>query len=245
MNTYNYSLYNHYLQDSKYWIQYFIEKGAADWNPGLYIACLHGHLKIVNLMIQKGADDWYFGLWGACEGGHLDLVNLMIEKGADDWDWGLFIACDSIHTYIMGLSAKDIDKDIKELQETCEYGHQILVDLMIEKAANNWEIKCTIGKYLDIINLMLQKGAKYWNQILQGSYLDAYFYSINYMIEKYENPLNKCKIPFKIPRNNQVIEIIYVSLYDYLPDEMIDIVLKYSIIEDFNLYEWLLCELER
>ncbi len=33
-------------------------------------------------------------------------------------------------------------------------------------------------------------------------------------------------------------------MYDYLPDEMINEVLKYSIFEDFNLYFWILCELE-
>jgi len=46
--------------------------------------------------------------------------------------------------------------------------------------------------------------------------------------------------PFEIPKDDAVINIIYYSLYDYLSDEMIDIVLKYSTVKDFNLKEWLL-----
>ncbi len=59
------------------------------------------------------------------------------------------------------------------------------------------------------------------------------------MIEKGAEPLDEYNIPFKIPKNDQIIEIIYTSLYDYLPDEMINIILQYSIVEDFNLHEWL------
>jgi len=44
-------------------------------------------------MIEKGADNWEGGLWGACHGGHRELAELMIEKGADSWKWGLRYAC--------------------------------------------------------------------------------------------------------------------------------------------------------
>jgi len=131
---YTYSLEELCPPISKYWINYFIKKGANNWNYILSVACQGGHLDLVNMMIQKGANvNW--GLAGACKGGHLDLVNMMIQKGA--------------------------------------------------------------------------------------------------------NPMSEYKIPFKIPKDDQIIKIIYNSLYDYLPDEMIDIVLKYSIVEDFNLYKWL------
>ncbi len=58
---YIHSLYEICLKNSKYWINYSIEKGEGYWDGGLR---------------------------GACQGGHLDLVNLMIEKGADYWDGG-------------------------------------------------------------------------------------------------------------------------------------------------------------
>jgi ankyrin repeat protein len=82
-------------------------KGAIDWNRGLYSACHGGHfgsanpfcakgtkralleanarstrLEIVNLLIKEGADDWNNGLWNACSSGNLEIVTLMIEKGA-------------------------------------------------------------------------------------------------------------------------------------------------------------------
>ena len=33
-------------------------------------------------MIEKGANDWNYGLWGACMGGNMKIIKLMIEKGA-------------------------------------------------------------------------------------------------------------------------------------------------------------------
>ena len=56
-------------------------------------ACEGGHMDIVQLMIQKGADDWNGGLWKACYGGHMDIIQLMIQKGAYNWNGGLWKAC--------------------------------------------------------------------------------------------------------------------------------------------------------
>jgi len=98
---YTYSLYEPYLQNSKYWINCFIKKGADDYNFGLYGACLGGHLDIINMMLQKGADVNY-GLYGACLGGHLDLVNMMLQKGADV-NWGLQGACLGGHLDLIKL----------------------------------------------------------------------------------------------------------------------------------------------
>jgi len=40
MNIVNkYSLYEPCVKNSCYWINYFIKKGANDWNYGLYGAC--------------------------------------------------------------------------------------------------------------------------------------------------------------------------------------------------------------
>ncbi len=158
---YVYSLKTPYLINSKYWINYFIEKGANDYHRGFKGACQGRHLEIVNLMIEKGVDNWNYGLYEVCRGGHLDIVNLMIEKGAD------------------------VNRG---LQGACEGGH------------------------LEIVNLMIEKGAK---------------------------PRKEYQISFKIPKYDLVIKVIYASLYDYLPDEMINIILQYSIVEDFNLIEWL------
>jgi hypothetical protein len=56
-------------------------------------ACESGYRNLVELMIEKGANEWNSGLYGACYGGHRDIVELMIEKGATLWNWGLWAAC--------------------------------------------------------------------------------------------------------------------------------------------------------
>ena len=73
-------------------INFLIEKGANDWNFGMYGAAKGGRLDLVESFIQKGADYWEMGLCGAAEGGHLDLVDLFIEKGADEYYISMYYA---------------------------------------------------------------------------------------------------------------------------------------------------------
>ena len=63
-------------------VKLMIEKGANDWNDGMYSACQRGHMEVVKYMIEKGAKSWNDGIYGACLGGHGEIVKLMIEKGA-------------------------------------------------------------------------------------------------------------------------------------------------------------------
>ncbi len=37
-------------------------------------------------MIEKGANNWNWGLYGACKGGNESIIKLMIEKGATRCD---------------------------------------------------------------------------------------------------------------------------------------------------------------
>jgi hypothetical protein len=59
-------------------IQYFIEKGANDWNLGMRCAANKGHSHLVKYFIGEGA----------AQGGHLDLVKFFIQKGASDYNAG-------------------------------------------------------------------------------------------------------------------------------------------------------------
>jgi ankyrin repeat protein len=59
-----------------------IQKGAYNWNEGLWRACRGGHREIAELMIEKGGD-LYLGLHGACLDGRRDMVEWMIQKGAN------------------------------------------------------------------------------------------------------------------------------------------------------------------
>ena len=40
-----------------------INKDEIDYNYGLYGACEGGHIKIIDMMIEKGANDWNSGLY--------------------------------------------------------------------------------------------------------------------------------------------------------------------------------------
>ena len=44
-------------------------------------SCKQESMFIVLKAIEKGATNWDNGLYGACEGGHIEIANLMIESG--------------------------------------------------------------------------------------------------------------------------------------------------------------------
>jgi len=146
----------------------------------------------------------------------IEIVKLMISKGANNWNGGMFSACHNNHTDI--------------------------VQLMISKGANNldWGLfgACK-GGHIDLVNMMLQKGANDWNLGLIGACQGGHLDIIKLMLEKGAEPLSEYKIPLKIPKDDQNVKLIYSSLYDYLPDVMINEILKYSTVEDFNLLDWL------
>jgi hypothetical protein len=85
-------LYKASKQGHKDLVQFFIDKGANDWNWALSGASLGGHKDLVEFFINKGANDWNMALYAASIGGHKDLVQLFIDKGANDWKWALCYA---------------------------------------------------------------------------------------------------------------------------------------------------------
>jgi len=50
------------------------------------------NIDLIQFFIQKGADNWDLGMEAAAEGGHKDLVQFFIEKGANYWNWGMHYA---------------------------------------------------------------------------------------------------------------------------------------------------------
>jgi ankyrin repeat protein len=196
-------------------VNLMIKKGENNWNWGLRGACIGGHLEIVKLMIEKGANYWKHGLTDACKGGHFDsdnarstrfaydnarsrleIVNLMIEKGANDWGSGLYNACYSGNLEIVKLMIKNgADNWNDGLYGACEGGHFCynnhcacftydnahstrfaydnarstrleIIKLMIEKGANNWNdglCSACRNENLEIVKLMIEKGATHCN----------------------------------------------------------------------------------
>lgn len=85
----NISMKNAAFRGHKNLVEFFIGKGADDYNGAIGYAAKGGHKDLIEFFIEKGANDWNRGMTNAARRGHTDLVTFFIEKGANDWNWGL------------------------------------------------------------------------------------------------------------------------------------------------------------
>ena len=85
-------------------VDFFISKGAYDWDWGMDGAAL------VDFFISKGANNWNDGMHWATLGGHKDLVDLFISKGADDWDSGMYHAARGGHKDLVDFFKQKLNK---------------------------------------------------------------------------------------------------------------------------------------
>ena len=76
------------------WKQFYllILNWNCDIHSGMYCAAFEGHKDLVDFFISKGANDWDWGMFSAAEGGHKDLVDFFISKGANSWNWAMHSA---------------------------------------------------------------------------------------------------------------------------------------------------------
>lgn len=61
-------------------IRLLMDKGADNFDFGLYYACRNGNIQVVRLMIQKGAKNLNDGMNIALKRGHINIVKFMIEN---------------------------------------------------------------------------------------------------------------------------------------------------------------------
>jgi len=110
------------------------------------------NINIVHKLIKNGYNNWNTGLLYACRYGNIDIVKLMIEKGATNDNNGF----------------RPIFNHA--LYNACLFnsGYNI-VKYMIEIGADNYNeglyYACR-SRNLDIINLLIDKGANDWNCLL-------------------------------------------------------------------------------
>ena len=62
-------------------VDYFIGKGANNYNQALAFAIRGGHRELVDLFLSKGANNWNNGLFAAAEKGNKELIIYFIKKG--------------------------------------------------------------------------------------------------------------------------------------------------------------------
>jgi ankyrin repeat protein len=119
---------------------YFIEKGANNFNESLLEAVANEKLKSVNLMIEKGANCWNAALTNFTS---IEILKILIEKGANNWSRAMIIA---IHNNDTKLCKFFIEKGILDgcdmdfnsgLRCAIENDRVELINLMLEKGANN------------------------------------------------------------------------------------------------------------
>jgi ankyrin repeat protein len=166
------------------------EKDAQGFDS-LYHACKGGNRDSINFLVEQAAKDWRRicdwdrGLVGACEGGHIDLVKLIIEDtnntdgGANDLQHIIQEGINDLpniteedvndlqHILQQGINdlrhaAEDSNTLIDGLEYACKGGHMDIVKLLIEKGANYWNgglyAACDYG-HMDIAKLMIENGA--------------------------------------------------------------------------------------
>ena len=105
-------------------VDFFITKGADDWNWGIDGAAKCGHKELVEFFIAKGANHWEGGMRSAALDGHKDLVEFFIAKGANHWNWGMMYAAKGGHNWNDGIYCAALG------------GHKDLVDFFRQKNIN-------------------------------------------------------------------------------------------------------------
>ena len=60
-------------------VQFFVERGADDFNGAMEYAAYYGYLYIIKWLVEQGADDSNMGLIYANMGGHQEIVQYFKE----------------------------------------------------------------------------------------------------------------------------------------------------------------------
>jgi ankyrin repeat protein len=139
------------------------------YNMGLYYACESGNADIAKLMIKKGATNLKCTFENACANGHLEIINVLIEDNGDK------IIKENKET-----EENDLNIWNHGLDYACYGGYNEnhrkrfanntarleIIKLMIKKGAddfNNGLTRACSGKNIEIIEYLITQGANDWN----------------------------------------------------------------------------------
>jgi hypothetical protein len=124
-----------------------------------------------------------------CENNKIISLRLLMKKYKYlDLDEGLMGACKGGHQRVVELM---IEKGANYwnlgLNGACEGGKQSLVELMIEKGANRWNRgmeRACLRGHQRIVELMIEKGANNWNLGMMNACIGGRQHLVELMIEK-------------------------------------------------------------
>lgn len=161
-----------------------------DGLTGFHLACMKGHLEVVQVLLNNGMDitikdkGHCNGFHLACEEGHLEVIKLLLNKGIElnledkNGFTGLHFACGKGHLQVvqlllekgMNMSIKD-KKRFTAFHYACREGHYEVVKILLDKknkiiyavnedCYNGFHLACEEG-HLDIVKLLLERGVDY------------------------------------------------------------------------------------
>jgi hypothetical protein len=77
-------------------------------NSFLWVAARHNHARLVDFFIQRGARDFNYAMAGAAYGGHLDVIEYFTYRGANEWGPCMLSAEDGGHTETMKFFQRQV-----------------------------------------------------------------------------------------------------------------------------------------
>lgn len=126
-------------------INYLIDKGADNWDAGLYGAVYSNDIELIEFFIEKGAKQWNFSLYAAVRRGNVQLVNYFIEKGANNWNQGLSNAIlTRNHQLISFFETKPITNYCFALKSAIQIHDYDLIISYCNKIPNDRPISCNV-----------------------------------------------------------------------------------------------------
>jgi len=195
-NNWNYGLFGAIEGGHRNWIDYFISKGADDWNEALKLAAIRGDFDLVKFFLEKEGDV-YTGVYGAALGGHRELVDYLLPRVASPSE-AIDGAAEGGHSDLLNYLISLYDEDEKYIG----YAHGAYgaarggrIDLLkfFLTRINRYDLKEVLerclfiaaesGKY-DMVKFLLQKGAKKVNIALYRAALKKNREIVNLLLDK-------------------------------------------------------------
>lgn len=183
-------------------VELMASRGATEFDHALGGACEGGNLEIVNFIISKNIRYWESGLVGASNSGRTDLIELIISKAnslSRVLDFTFYYACfhGQLNIVEFIISKAESSNYVLDLEygfyNACEGecgnycvsgsrgghggGNERIVELIMSKIDSiDWNrglhYAC-IGGNMNLIRLMISKGANDWNVGLHGVFIGA------------------------------------------------------------------------
>lgn len=182
-------------------IDLLIENGAKCWGEGLRGACIGGHVEIAKFMIKKGVIcekdgmDGMDGMDGVDGVDGVDEVNeAEYRKNIANINYCLQMACTNKHFEIVKLLLRTFNKIIdwyKGLSHAC-VGDVSIVKYMLDhhtySVENLNDMLLNTDKYsVDIITLLFNNGANYFEHLCDTSDFKLYSWYLKYICFDHDN----------------------------------------------------------